>query len=236
MTTARRHETVVAGRFDALHHRFKAEVPADDVRLGAVIRALNPGPGKRVLDLGCGKGRFAERLRGLGAEVVGLDRSAAMLAGGRGPGRVLGSACRLPFAAAAFDGVLAVEVFQHLPPSSLDAALAEAARVVGPGGTLAIVDRNAGALDARRPWMPALGIKWLDERRGRWMYPAGGSVRERWFWPNRFRDSLLQHFATVRVGHLLSPDEAGSRLFRGIPRTRRMVLWAARKPRGGDRG
>jgi len=230
------HEAVVAGRFDALHLRFKAEVPADDFRLRAVIRALNPCRGKRVLDLGCGKGRFAARLRGLGAEVVGLDRSAAMLAGGRGPGRVLGSACRLPFATAAFDGILAVEVFQHLPPSSLKTALDEAARVVAPGGTLAIVDRNAGGLDARRPWLPGLAVKWLDERRGRWMYPPGGPVRERWFWPDRLRDDLLRRFATVRVEHLLAPDEAGSRLFRGVPRARRMVLWAARTPRGGDLG
>ena len=230
------HEAAVAGRFDALHHRFKADVPADDIRLRAIIRALNPCRGMRVLDLGCGKGRFAARLRDLGATVAGLDRSAAMLVGGDGPGRVLGSACRLPFADASFDGILAVEVFQHLPPSGLDEALDEAARVVRPGGTLAIVDRNAGALDARRPWLPALAVKWIDERRGRWMYPAGGPVRERWFRPEALRDRLLRRFATVRVDYLLSPDEAGSRLFRGVPRARRMVLWAARAPRGGDRG
>ena len=42
--------------------------------------ALEPLVGKRILDLGCGKGRFARALQGLGAQVVGLDLSAAMLA------------------------------------------------------------------------------------------------------------------------------------------------------------
>ena len=233
MTSALAYEATVAGRFDALERRFKAEVPVDDARLAGIVRALNPGPGMRVLDLGCGKGRFAARLAELGAEVIGLDRSARMLAGGSGPGRVLGSACRLPFADGTFDGVIAVEVFQHLPPAGLAEALDETARVLVPGGTLAVVDRNAGALDPKRPWLPGLAIKWLDERRGRWMYPAGGPVRERWFWPESLRGQLLGRFEGARVEFLMSPDEAGSRWFRRFPRARRMALWAATGPRGG---
>lgn len=229
------HEAAVAARFNALHARFKAEVPADDVRLGAVLRSLDPIRGRRFLDLGCGKGRFAARLRALGAEVIGLDRSAAMLAGGEGLGRVLGSACRLPFLDKTFDGALAVEVLEHVANPDLERVLDEAARVLRPGGTLAIVDKNAASCNARRPWLPGLAVKWIDERRGRWMYPPGGPVRERWFWPGTLRDRLLRRFATVRVEHLLSPAEEGSRLFRGVPRARLLTLWAARAP-GGDHG
>ncbi len=233
MSVPHGHEAIVTERFDALHDRFKTDVPASDARLLAVARALAPLAGRRVLDLGCGKGRFAARLRALGAHVVGLDRSTAMLAGGSGPGRVRGSARRLPFADGAFGGVIAVEVLEHVAPSDLDAVLAEAARVLQPGGRLAIVDKNAGAMDPLRPWLPVLAVKWIDERRGRWMYPAGGPVRERWFWPAALRRRLRNRFEDVGFEHLLSPAEAGSRLFRGWPRARLLTLWTATKPGEG---
>ncbi len=47
--------------------------------------------------------------------------------------------------------------------------------------------QECGALDARRPWLPSLVVKRIDERRGLWMYPAGGPVRERWFRPEALK-------------------------------------------------
>jgi 2-polyprenyl-6-hydroxyphenyl methylase/3-demethylubiquinone-9 3-methyltransferase len=184
--------------------------------------------GRRVLDLGCGKGRFARRLAEAGAIVVGIDLSAAMLAeaDAAGFGRVRGSARRLPFGVAAFDAVVAVEVFEHL--AAIDAVLGEVRRVLRPGGIVAIVDKNAGALSAERPWLPSALVKRIDERRGLWMYPAGGPVRERWFWPRRLQRRLGRWFEEVRVTHLLSPREAERRLFRWVPRARLLTLWTAR--------
>ena len=65
--------------------------------LADVLREL--APGTRVADLGCGKGRFSRTLSVLGARVVGLDLSAAMLREATGVDRVRGSARRLPFGA-----------------------------------------------------------------------------------------------------------------------------------------
>ena len=79
-------------------------------------RVSAPLAGRRVLDLGCGKGRFSGRLSDAGRTVVGLDLSAAMLAEATGIDRVRASARRLPFGPASFDGVVAVEVFEHLAP------------------------------------------------------------------------------------------------------------------------
>jgi 2-polyprenyl-6-hydroxyphenyl methylase/3-demethylubiquinone-9 3-methyltransferase len=230
MTAA--HEGHVGARFDALEGRFKVEVAPDDARLRAIRGALGPLNGRRVLDLGCGKGRFAARLRAEGARVVGLDLSAAMLASARGLERVRGTGRRLPFAAGAFDGVFAVEVFEHMEPGGIEATLDEVGRVLRPGGTVAIVDKNAAALDARRPWLPSLALKWIDQRRGRWMYPADGPVRERWFWPGMLRDALRERFGRVQVEFLLSPAEARSRLHRRVPSIRLMALWSARAPGG----
>ena len=127
-----------------------------------------------------------------------------------------------------FDAVIAVEVFEHL--ESIDVVLGEALRVLKPGGVLAVVDKNAGSWNARRPWLPNLVVKWIDERRGRWMYPIGGPVRERWFWPGAFRAHLAKTFVDVRIEHLLCPVEEERRLFRLVPSTRLMTLWSARAP------
>jgi SAM-dependent methyltransferase len=232
--TATEHEAEVGARFDLLHRRFKPEVSREDVRLGAVRDCLGPLTGRRILDLGCGKGRFAASLTASGAEVVGLDRSAAMLvvAAGSGAGLdcVRGSARRLPFAGAAFDAVIAVEVFEHL--AAIDEVLLEVRRVLRPGGVLAIVDKNAGSWNVQRPWLPNLAVKWIDERRGRWMYPSGGPVRERWFWPRRFGRRLRRLFGDVRVTHLLTPPESTHPLFRRVPCARLLTLWSARVPGG----
>ncbi len=231
-----RSEAAVAARFDALHARFKGEVAVDDPRTQAILGALGPLDGRLVLDLGCGKGRFARVLAARGARVVGLDVSAAMLdqADGSSLQRVQGSARRLPFASAIFEAAVAVEVFEHIEPAALDAAFAEAARVLRPGGTLVIVDKNVLAMNAQRPWLPAAAVKWRDERRGLWMYPANGPVRERWFRPASMRRRLRAWFPEVRVEHPVSRDEAGRFPFNVVPMSRLFVLWAARTPGGAS--
>jgi ubiquinone/menaquinone biosynthesis C-methylase UbiE len=228
------HDKAVEAAFDALEARFKVQVADDDVRLCAVIGAFEPLDSKRILDLGCGKGRFGSHLQGRGARVVGLDLSSAMLSYAAGLPRVHGSARRLPFADAVFDGVMAIEVLEHLSDSGIDQSLAEMRRVLRPGGVVAIIDKNAGSLDSRRRWLPSLAVKWIDERRGRWMYPAAGPVRERWFWPATLRGRLMRGFVDVHVAHLLSPGEAEGRLFRTLPALRLFALWTAKVPGGAD--
>ena len=48
-----------------------------------LVRLLDPRPGERVLDLGCGTGRLAAAIAGRGAETVGVDLDAAMIAAAR---------------------------------------------------------------------------------------------------------------------------------------------------------
>jgi 2-polyprenyl-6-hydroxyphenyl methylase/3-demethylubiquinone-9 3-methyltransferase len=225
------HDAVVAARFDESEARFKASVSSEDVRLRALLRSLGPIEGLRILDLGCGKGRFAAHLRERGAEVIGLDLSAAMLGRAVGLHRVRASARRLPFADSTFDAVVAIEVLEHV--GAVGPILDEARRVLKPGGRLTVVDKNLGALDARRPWLPSGLVKRIDERRGLWMYPAGGLVRERWFWPGVLKRRLRRDFAEVRVEFLLRPEEARRWVFRSIPAARLMALWSARVPANG---
>lgn len=228
MTTA--HEAYVIARFDTLEARFKDAVATEDYRLEGLLRTLRPLDGKKVLDLGCGKGRFARHLRDAGADVLALDPSAAMLSHARGLARVRSTARRLPLPSGRFDVVVAVEVLEHL--DAIPAVLNEVKRVLRPGGCIAIVDKNAHSLNAARPWLPNLVVKRLDERRGRWMYPAGAPVRERWFQPRSLQRLLACSFEGVNVEYLLAPDERERAIFRLAPALRRMVLWTARKPGG----
>ena len=99
--------------------------------------------GRDVLDVGCGEGELARRLAQAGARVVGLDPLALALERARDTGPaspaaryVEGSAEALPFASAGFDVVVFFNSLHHVPAEFLDAALAEAARVLRDGGVL----------------------------------------------------------------------------------------------------
>lgn len=105
--------------------------------------------GGRVLELGSGTGRLTVPLARAGIPIVGIDRSAAMLARvrprarrGRGPVPAVarGDITALPFADAAFRLVMAPYglVQSLLTDLVLARTLREAARVLAPGGTLGI--------------------------------------------------------------------------------------------------
>lgn len=226
------HERFVAARFNALQTRFKTTVEPQDYRLQAVLRALGTVQGQRILDLGCGKGRFAHHLMDRGAEVVGLDAATGMLAMARLPLRIQGSALRLPIAGSSFDAVCAIDVFQHLPRSGVEVALAEIRRVLRPQGRLVLVDKNCMAMDDQRPWLPRRLVKRVDEWRGLWMYRPGEPVREHWFHPERLRRQLAQQFIDVQVEYLLSPAERAHAIFLRHPQRRLMTLWTGVVPGG----
>ena len=99
--------------------------------------------GRDVLDVGCGEGALARRLAGTGARVVGLDPLAGALETARAAGEktpslryVEGVAEALPFARESFDIVIFFNSLHHVPVPSMAPALAEASRVLRPGGLL----------------------------------------------------------------------------------------------------
>lgn len=111
----------------------------------AVMDAAGIGPGTRVLDVGCGSGEFLALLREAGAAAVGADPAPAMVGLARGAGVevVLAGAESLPFDDGLFDVVTAVNALQFA--SDTTEALREFARVLGPGGRIAVSNWAEGA-------------------------------------------------------------------------------------------
>jgi SAM-dependent methyltransferase len=112
-----------------------------------VVAAAGVGDGRRVLDVGCGFGGTLDLVgsRWSGCGLVGLNIDLRQLQAGRrllGAGSpicfVAGDGCRLPVASGSVDHVLAVECVFHFP--SRKAFFEEVARVLRPGGTLALSD------------------------------------------------------------------------------------------------
>jgi len=135
---------------------YDLEAPVYDATRGGEERAaaaaeailpLLPEPTRVLVDVACGTAIVSTRLRAPGRTVVGVDQSAGMLAHAlpRLDGRVLrGDAMRLPFPDASVDAVTFMWLLHLVPAAVVDSAIAEAARVLRPGGALiTTVDKNA---------------------------------------------------------------------------------------------
>lgn len=113
-----------------VYEKVAAFVPA----LGAgVLEWLNPQPGERILDLGCGDGQLTAKIAAAGAEVVGVDASAEMVAGAisKGIDARICNAEALPFTAE-FDAVFSNAALHWV--RNQDAMLAGVKRALKPGG------------------------------------------------------------------------------------------------------
>ncbi|MDX6644326.1 MAG: arsenite methyltransferase [Miltoncostaeaceae bacterium] len=118
----------------------------------AVLQALALRAGERVLDIGSGPGYLACEMAeavGAGGRVHGIDPSPSMLeiarrrspeAGAAPVELAEGDATSLPFPDASFDAAVSTQVYEYV--ADMPAALAEARRVLAPGGRLLILDTD----------------------------------------------------------------------------------------------
>lgn len=140
---------------------------------GEVFALLDPRPGERILDLGCGAGALTERIAATGAEVVGVDASPEMVeaAGQRGLDARVASAYELPFDDE-FDAVFSNAAMHWMLDA--DSVLRNVHRSLRPGGRFAAEFGGAGnvatIVAALERVLPAHGVD-LDECNP-WYFPT----------------------------------------------------------------
>ena len=138
----------IAPKYDALNRVMS--VGMDQRWRRRLLDKIGVGEGDLVVDLACGTGDFCELVEERGAEVIGVDFALQMLKQGRTRGldfrSVQGDGEWLPFKTASVDVVTCGFVLRNFV--SLKGVLAETARILKPGGRIALVDVD------RPAWAP----------------------------------------------------------------------------------
>jgi demethylmenaquinone methyltransferase / 2-methoxy-6-polyprenyl-1,4-benzoquinol methylase len=161
----------------------------------AMVDAVAPQPGQRVLDVATGTGMVARAVARRGAMVTALDQSEAMLGVARAqshPGItfVQGEAEHLPFEDASFDALTFTYLLRYVDDPA--ATLAELARVVKPGGRIGMVEFGV-------PDNPMLKQLWrVHTRIG--LPLMGRAVSPAWYEVGRFLGPNIEAF------HAAHPD------------------------------
>ena len=182
-------------------------------RNAADVRDLLGSGGGLCLDLGCGSGLYFDVLTATGRTVVGLDRSADQLSIAQGRSRqiVQGDAAALPFADGSFPAVATLWISTDV--DDFAAVLAEAARVLAPGGPLVFYGAH--------PCFNGPHTQWLDDggvlahpsyRRAGWHPEApwwGAYVRRRVGMRHHPLADLLNAFITTGlvIEHVAEPGD-----------------------------
>jgi ubiquinone/menaquinone biosynthesis C-methylase UbiE len=186
---AARLEGIRAERAEAAQRYFAAQAEIwDQIRSlhvaeseveGAIGRALAERPLGRLVDVGTGTGRMLELFGPSADQAVGIDRSSEMLrlarakleAAGIATSLRQGDMYALPLADGAADTVIIHQVlhYAHSPAS----AIAEAARILAPGGTLLVVDFAAHDREELRSTDAHIRLGFDDESMAGWFAAAG---------------------------------------------------------------
>jgi demethylmenaquinone methyltransferase/2-methoxy-6-polyprenyl-1,4-benzoquinol methylase len=154
----------------------------------AMVDGLDLAHGSLVLDVAAGTGSISRVLKSSGFRVLSLDQSLEMtrIAQSQGAAAVLGTAERLPFADAAFDGVTFGYLLRYV--EDVSSCMKELTRVVRPGGVVAMVEFG----QPRGKWFPAW---WLYTRT---LLPlAGATIGSGWWQVGRFLGPNIEAFVRI---------------------------------------
>lgn len=139
---------------DARHESIAPPLLGSKIRNDMLRAFLKPGPGDRVLDLGCGSGRTLTWNRDSGAALTGIDIAPYFAAEAVATSDLLlGDLRRLPIRDGAFSKAWSLDVLEHLSRPALVEMLIQANRVLAPGGALFVYTH------VRKNGWPAAGVR-----------------------------------------------------------------------------
>lgn len=168
-----------AGEWDSIR---ALHIPEDQVE-GALLEFVGPSQVTSYLDLGTGTGRILELVAPRASRAVGIDLNGEMLTLARqrieraALGHVQvrrGDLFELPYADASFELITVHQVLHYLEDPS--AAVAEAARVLKPGGRVVIADFAPHALEFLRDEHQHRRLGFADKEVAQWCKAAGLSL------------------------------------------------------------
>ncbi len=197
----------------------------------AMVTAVDPQPGQRILDVATGTGMVAFALARRGAQVTALDQSDAMLgvARGRTPPTsgtvsfVSGEAERLPFDDASFEALTFTYLLRYVDDPA--ATMRELARVVAPGGRVGMVEFGV-------PDNAALKALWRAHTRVG-LPTIGRVVSPAWYEVGRFLGPNIEQFHSAHPDLIALWEGAG---IAGVVQRRMsfgagVVMWGVRDGR-----
>jgi 2-polyprenyl-6-hydroxyphenyl methylase/3-demethylubiquinone-9 3-methyltransferase len=195
---------------------FMRRVMAEDLR-------RNPAD-LEILDVGCGGGLLAEEFARLGSSVTGVDPSRKSLEAARRHAADVGLSIRyqaavaeeLPFPDASFDVVYCCDVLEHV--QDLDRVVAEAARVLKPGGAYLFDTINR----TWRSWFVLIFL--LQDWNWTRCMPRDLHDWRKFIRPERLRDLLVRHGLAPALFRGLEPRVGFFRVVRTLRRRRRGMI------------
>jgi malonyl-CoA O-methyltransferase len=137
----------IKSQFDYQSKQFPISISCDDGRLVEIVNSFGSLNGKKIIEVGCGKGRFTKQLHRLfpDANYYGLDISRGMLKWVPAyTKKIEASQLDIPFKENYFDFVYSVEALEHSVRP--EAAISEMCRVLKNGGKIVIIDKNVDKL------------------------------------------------------------------------------------------
>jgi SAM-dependent methyltransferase len=142
---------------DARYEHVSPPLLGSKIRNDMLRQYLAPSADDTVVDLGCGSGRALLWNRDWRARTAGIDISPFFAEEARRDrDLLLGDLRRLPFADGTFTKAYSLDVLEHLSPDALKGMLAEAARVLAPGGQLFVYTH------VRKNARIAKGLRWIN--------------------------------------------------------------------------
>jgi len=135
---------------------FPEEIDANDGRIQEIVSFFGDINNKKVIDIGCGKGRFMKKLKFLfpKAELYGIDISEKMLQFNNFKEFNLSveNILNINYPESSFDRVYCVETLEHA--IRVEKAIEEMCRILKPGGKIIIIDKNIEKLGKLKidPW------------------------------------------------------------------------------------
>lgn len=198
----------------------------DHLRWAAFETLCHLRPGARVLDVGCGVGRWSTRIADRGCDVTATDISEEMIRMATPHQRVvyrIGAAQDLDYPDASFDLAISVTVLQHiLDQAELEMAVANLHRMLKPAGELFMLEFAPLSPLAR----PA-GVDYMSYRtHAQWVALLAHEGFELRSWSGvRFLPRRL-HTLALRLRPTLEPDSNAAPMLKSVVRGLRRIDWA----------